>query len=295
MGEPPSAPASGLYAGDPLELAAQAHLLLPQQSQTIGPVTFTLDGKPFGWPHPHGSQYDQFGAVGGGGKRSRGLATHVAQGFVLKFVGLPHEVIDFRFFHAETQTVYYVDLQHTMNSSPVHRFNAGPGPTPLAVSKTPFFPCPSCKRDASARRLQSLEDDPNVSADDNNDDDQTSEWSEWAVQEHGHRLDTVAKAGDDHNDDEHHVHPPPPPPSPPEDMTAAVVLWVFLLTALFLLLLCPLCTRVGSGSIAAEPMFVVVVPSEDKPGAKDEAPASEASKAGPGASVTDGRFVVSKF
>mgnify|MGYP004222147299 FL=1 len=295
LGEPPSAPASGLYSLDPVELATRANILVAEP-ETLGPVTFTLNGEPFGWPHPHGSQYDQFGAITGNGKQSRGLATHVAQGFVLKFVGRPHELIDFRFFHADTQTMYYVDLQHVMthlNKVSVSLADLR-GPMTLAVSKTPFFPCSGCKDEESTRRLSTLNEE------------EEGEWEAAAKEDLGHttravsarRLSTKAEAEDDHDDDEHHVHPPPPPPPPPADATAAVVLWVLLIVALLLLLCCPLCARTGGGTgWAGTPAFVVVVPSKAE--AKTEPPKGlsdpKRAEASAGASVTDGRFVVSRF
>lgn len=131
---PPSPPPMQGYVLDPDAIVGI------DLTATMGPVTFTLNGQAFGWPNPGRSTYDQFVAIGNSDSVVRGIASHVAAGFNLGFVGNAGDVIDFRFWDSVATRTLYVNFQYVMVDGD------SLGEMVLELSETPFyFACTTCK------------------------------------------------------------------------------------------------------------------------------------------------------
>jgi hypothetical protein len=131
---PPSPPPLQGYVLDPGAITGM------DLTATMGPVTFTLNGSPFGWPNPGRSTYDQLAAIGNSDNVVRGIASHVADGFNLGFVGNAGDIIDFKFWDSVATRTLHVNFQYVIIDGD------SLGQMVLELSETPYyFACTTCK------------------------------------------------------------------------------------------------------------------------------------------------------
>ncbi len=131
---PPSPPPVQLYVVDPSALAGMSAVA------TMGPVTFTLNGAPFGWPESGRSTYDQLAALHASSNVVRGLASHSAEGFNLGITGNSGDLIDFRFWDSFALRTLFVNFQYILVDGD------SLGTMTLELSETEYhFACTTCK------------------------------------------------------------------------------------------------------------------------------------------------------
>jgi hypothetical protein len=105
----------------------------------MDPVTFTLNGDPFGWPESGRSTYDQLAALHVSSGVVRGLASHSAQGFNLGITGNQGDLIDFRFWDSFALRTLYPKFQYFLKDGD------NLGAMTLELSETEHhFACSTC-------------------------------------------------------------------------------------------------------------------------------------------------------
>jgi len=107
---------------------------------SVVPAVVSFNGVPFGWPG-NNNKCDQFVAMGVDDGLVHGVSTSIQVGFSLPFFGTSGEEIEFRYWNAAENKIYYSEYRHTFVADE-HLGSFRPGQEfVLDLQETPYKTC----------------------------------------------------------------------------------------------------------------------------------------------------------